>query len=343
MNDVPKFSIIVPIYKTEKYLRQCIESVLSQRCDDYELILVDDGSPDNSGEIADEYANNSDRIKVIHKPNGGLVSARKAGAREANGMYVLCLDSDDYLAENALSILSDNIDKTHSDMYSFGHEEYDEKRNTIERKYPSLSEGVYDNEESLKKIYKKVIYDKKKPFFNFGLMPSIWSKAIKREIYTKWQLQADERIIIGEDFALSVPMIFEVKSICIMHEALYCYRIIESSLSHAHTERKITNASAIITMFSELDLLKKRDVDLKGQLGAYSMAVVMIYLLPLLKTCKSLDEFKGYVKNIEGSAVLEAASDYTQRFRPIAYGVVTFLIKHRCWRLLWFIVRKRRG
>ena len=96
------FSIIVPIYNIEKYLSRCIDSVLAQSFSDYELILVDDGSPDNCPAICDEYAKKDSRIKVIHKKNGGLVSARQAGIVEAIGDYVFHLDGDDAICPDAL-------------------------------------------------------------------------------------------------------------------------------------------------------------------------------------------------------------------------------------------------
>ena len=95
------FSVIVPVYKVEKYLPNCIESVLNQTFSDFELILVDDGSPDSCPEICDSYKEKDSRIKVVHKPNGGLASARRAGIKVAEGEYVYNLDSDD-LIENTI-------------------------------------------------------------------------------------------------------------------------------------------------------------------------------------------------------------------------------------------------
>ena len=91
-----KFSIIIPIYKVEVYLHQCVDSVLAQSYKNIEVILVDDGSPDSCPRICDEYAAKDERIKVIHKPNGGLSDARNSGLKIANGDYVIFLDSDDY-------------------------------------------------------------------------------------------------------------------------------------------------------------------------------------------------------------------------------------------------------
>ena len=89
-----KFSVIVPIYNVEKYLGECIESLINQTFKNIEIILIDDGSPDNSPKICDEYAEKDNRIKVIHKENGGVTSARKVGANAATGDYIVCVDAD---------------------------------------------------------------------------------------------------------------------------------------------------------------------------------------------------------------------------------------------------------
>lgn len=109
-------SIIVPIYKVEEYLERCIQSILKQTYNEYELILVDDGSPDNCGEICDRYAEIDNRIKVIHKPNGGLSDARNVGLEMAGGEYVVFVDSDDWLAPQYLEHLLDVAKKTGSDI-----------------------------------------------------------------------------------------------------------------------------------------------------------------------------------------------------------------------------------
>lgn len=103
-------SVIIPIYRVEQYLRQCIESVLSQRYSDIEVILVDDGSPDGCGAICDEYAGRDPRVTVIHKENGGLSSARNAGIDIARGRYLAFVDSDDYVSDLFISDMMDEID-----------------------------------------------------------------------------------------------------------------------------------------------------------------------------------------------------------------------------------------
>ena len=102
---MPTISVIVPVYRVEKYIRRCVDSILAQSFRDYELILVDDGSPDYSGAICDEYATRDPRIRVIHKENGGLSSARNVGIDAASGEYLFFMDSDDIIHPDTLRIL----------------------------------------------------------------------------------------------------------------------------------------------------------------------------------------------------------------------------------------------
>ena len=115
------FSVIVPVYKVEEYLSNCIESVLNQTFSDFELILVDDGSPDTCPEICDNYKAKDSRIKVIHKQNGGLASARRAGIKIAEGEYVFNLDSDDLIEHDTLECAHKIIEDTNCEIVSFSY------------------------------------------------------------------------------------------------------------------------------------------------------------------------------------------------------------------------------
>lgn len=118
---MPRFSIIVPVYNVEKYLAECVESVLAQTFSDWEMILVDDGSPDQCPRLCDEWAEKDNRIKVVHKENGGLSSARNAGIRHCKGDYLLFLDSDDfYNDKNALKIFNEKLNENETDVLIFG-------------------------------------------------------------------------------------------------------------------------------------------------------------------------------------------------------------------------------
>jgi glycosyltransferase involved in cell wall biosynthesis len=121
----PHYSIIVPVYNVERYLKQCVQSVLCQTYQDYELILVDDGSPDNCPALCDEYAKQDERIKVIHKENGGLSDARNAGLNVSTGIYIIFLDSDDYWCDQeGLQKIHDRIRQFDADVLIFGMKKF---------------------------------------------------------------------------------------------------------------------------------------------------------------------------------------------------------------------------
>ena len=113
---MPKLSVIVPVYNTEKYLRECIDSILAQTFTDFELILVDDGSTDGSGIICDEYADKDPRVQVIHQQNGGATVARRSGVRIARGEYVTFVDSDDWIDSDFYAPMIEKIKETGADV-----------------------------------------------------------------------------------------------------------------------------------------------------------------------------------------------------------------------------------
>lgn len=144
--NIMRFSIVVPIYNVEKYLKDCIDSVLVQSYSDYELILVDDGSPDNCPRICDDYAYKDSRIRVIHKENGGLSAARNTGIQYANGEYIVFLDGDDCLYENALQEVNSCIEKYDSPEMIIGNVYYwdgvSERLVVDNRKYVNLQDTM---------------------------------------------------------------------------------------------------------------------------------------------------------------------------------------------------------
>ena len=212
------FSIVVPIYNVENYLEDCINSVLNQTFDSFELILVDDGSTDKSSSICDLYEKKDKRIKVIHKGNGGLVSARKAGISIAKGEYAVCLDSDDWIEENHLLELSKVIAEYSPDVICFSHFEVCEE--TKIRRNISFRKGMYSKEDIEKEIYPYLIQTPQGTAFP----PTIWAKAYKTGLYKEEQLQVDDRIKIGEDVACTIPCVAKACSMFIIDKTLYCYR-----------------------------------------------------------------------------------------------------------------------
>ena len=148
MKDVPLISVVVPVYKVEPYVRQCIDSILAQTYSNLDIILVDDGSPDKCPEICDDYAKQDGRIRVIHKPNGGLSSARNAGIDIARGEYIAFIDSDDYVSETYIEQLWYTLSESGADMScSLVTREERALDHVISRKYK-----IYTAEKALRRV-----------------------------------------------------------------------------------------------------------------------------------------------------------------------------------------------
>lgn len=215
-----RFSIVVPVYKVEEFLRKCVDSLLEQSCDDYEIILVDDGSPDASPSICDEYVSADSRIKVIHKKNGGLVSARRAGLEIATGDYICCVDSDDFVDKDYLKVISEIAREHNPDVICFGYSRYSDGEIRPVESYAKYPLGYYDRKKMIEKVYPTLIFSESGAYF----LPTVWSKAYKRELYSKFQLGVDTRITMGEDAACTIPIIMNANSMFISDKKLYYYR-----------------------------------------------------------------------------------------------------------------------
>lgn len=218
MNTV-NISVIVPIYGIEKYLHECIDSILDQSFLNFELILVDDGSPDNCPEICDDYSRKDTRIKVIHKENGGLLSARKAGLKEATGKYISYVDGDDWVDKFYLDTLFKLAEANDSDLVVTGHfREFDGKIETIK---PKMA-GIYDEDELKSSIIPNAIYNGN--FCEHGMSTYVWNKLFKRELLNKILFDVPNEIIMGEDAAITYSYLAISKSLVVSRIPLYYYR-----------------------------------------------------------------------------------------------------------------------
>ena len=222
-NNNPLISVIVPIYNIERYVGICIESIINQEYKNLEIILVDDGSTDRSGDICDLYAKKDSRISVIHKPNGGLVSARKAGIKVANGKYSTYVDGDDWIEKDYYSWLIKEIGDT--DLVISGHSRTLFNKTTYITS--NIPHGLYDGSE-LVELKKNMISNEE--FFHIGISTYVWNKLFKTELLKKYQLLVSDNISIGEDAAVTYPLIMESSKLVITDNCGYRYRQREDSM-----------------------------------------------------------------------------------------------------------------
>lgn len=216
----PYLSVVVPIYKVEPYLVQCIESIMAQTFRDMEIILVDDGSPDKCPEICDRYAAKDDRIRVIHKPNGGLVSARKAGLAIASGEYVTFVDSDDWIDEGMYAAMKKLADARGADVIITDY--FYDRKGQMTRFYTKLDAGFYEGEK-LEALRQKMIYSGE--LYVPGIFPVVWNKWFRRELLIPNLEAIDNRVSLGEDMACTYACITDAASVEIYKdECFYHYR-----------------------------------------------------------------------------------------------------------------------
>ena len=224
------FSVCIPVYNTSKYLDECLESVLRQTEKDYEIVLVDDGSTDNAGEICDRYAAQYPNIRVIHKENEGLLMTRRRGFAEARGDYFVCLDSDDALNDaDALKKIRHMIEEKHADLVIYEYVCAAQQNAQADR---HISLFPYPNGYIFEADAKQVLYDKL--LLGKSLNPIV-IKAVARRVmdldtdYGQWR--ADLVNSQGEDLFQSLPILDRAERIAYLKEPLYFYRWNPSSIS----------------------------------------------------------------------------------------------------------------
>ena len=257
---MPKLSVIVPVYNTEKYLRECVDSILAQTFTDFELILVDDGSTDGSGAICDEYAAKDPRIQVIHQQNGGATVARRSGVRIARGEYVTFVDSDDWIDKDMYRIMLTwepagiiicNMTKATNDGM------FDIKC--------CVDSGEYDKQALIDRFYPVMLFDFER--CQPAVHPSLCNKLIRADIIRNVIENVSENITYGEDALCSYACILDAERIYLTDQQLYYYRENPKSVSNVYNKQM---CATLIELGEEMErLFTERNYDLQSQIYGY--------------------------------------------------------------------------
>ena len=311
----PLFSIIVPVYKAEAYLRQCVDSVLAQTCGDFEVILVDDGSPDGSGAICDEYAARDDRVKVIHKENGGVTSARTVGTEAATGEYVLFLDSDDYLDAPLLAQLSELLHTHQPDAILFDGIRFGGKQ---ERYATALEAGLYEGTlgDSL------ILNGSHQPVISYG----VTMKLLPREAYLRFQRQVPPGLYKGEDMAVSVPLLAACRRVFVSHICGYYYRDTPGSVMNSF---RSDEWQQIVLLSDHLEGLLPQHRD---RIDAFAVQ----QMFDFADRAMSRKDYRRLAATAAQALLprLRRARSKSPRFRE---RLVFWLTRHRCFGVLWLL------
>lgn len=262
-------SVIVPIYNTEPYLDICLKSILNQTYRNIEIILVDDGSTDQSIQICIDYAKKDSRIVVIQESHKGLVMARKKGVERAKGEYCIFVDSDDWIAENLLEFVIPLTDDRTVDVVNYGMRSV--KGTQFKDWIYTLPEGIYKDQQ-LEEVYRRMIYDFEKG--QPGIIQSLCTKLIRKNILKTCLEMVDSRITMGEDAAVTYSVLLQSEKIVIVNSYLYFYRTHENSMCFSKDGEIFSKTfyfqQYMLSVFSKYG----RKYDLEKQMHAYLMSFI---------------------------------------------------------------------
>lgn len=285
-----KVSVVVPVYNMEKYLARCMEKLLAQTLTDIEIILVDDGSKDNSPALCDAYLTDA-RVKVIHKPNGGLTSAWKAGSRQATGAYIGYVDCDDFVETEMFERMYERGEQTDADIVCCGLTHiYEDDPNRKWTEQMEFSKDSLSKEDLNQEIYPTLINDG--TFFGRHLQPNRVTKLVKRELVQKNLDMCDDAVSIGEDYQFSLCMFLDAQRVEIIKDYFpYYYYMNGASMTMKHDP---TYPQKIRIMLDNLCRISdaKGIYDLKPQIWNDHLCLLVLHMKAIIYKQKDASFWK---------------------------------------------------
>lgn len=295
----PFFSIVLPIYNVEKYLNRCINSILEQDFDDYEVILVEDGSKDNCYQLCEEWGKKDFRIRVIHKKNAGLGMARNTGLENAKGKYVFFIDSDDYILPGLFSDVYNKLQKNYSEVIFYGFKRIDETGKETQSIIPNPNKLFFtDHKEIKNKLFQEFLSEDPKTGVSQHLRISAWNCCISVNFLKDHKLFfVSEREYISEDIYFYIEMFSQLSKIEFIPKAYYCYCQNVGSLTFTYKEDRYIRIKDFYIKVQEL--LKNRNFNertclrmnacfISSVLGCLKMEAANINKVGFFKTYKKV-------------------------------------------------------
>ena len=246
---LPKVSVVIPIYNSAKYLRECLDSIVAQTFLDWEVIAVNDGSSDESPAILDEYAVKDSRIKVIRKANGGVSAARNDGLDAAAGEYVLFVDSDDWLSKDALQVLLEATLNGTADVAIADHWIWKENGSETEHHF-FAKDFVARTPEDVAAIQRTVLYKGYSPYPSKScsyMFSALWTKLIRRELLVQNEIRFSSRLKLYEDGLVALQIFEYARVVAYKQVPIYHYRILSNSLCHINETRLVYDCDEIVS------------------------------------------------------------------------------------------------
>ena len=293
-------SIIVPIYNAEKYLKKCLDSLVSQTYEDMEIIAVDDGSTDQSSVICDEYQTKFNNLKVVHKENGGLVSAWKAGLASSCGKYVCFVDGDDWVDHDMVSQMAVHLSGSDreivcSDYIIERHKKsIDDDTSVSEYVYQTMAPGEYQRDKVVSVIIPELLGNEHRAIATSRCMKLIGRKLVEEN--TKY---CDEKIRMGEDSTIMLPVLMDADRIYIMDKkAYYHYEFVGNSMIHQYDANAYNNVRLLYKTLGDMIRDKFADDNEKREFLLKRLDMEYVFLLMIVLKNEARNPSKDYIKNM---------------------------------------------
>lgn len=270
-----KVSVVIPVYNVERYLDTCLASVVNQTLKDIQIILVNDGSTDNCGEICSMWAEKDNRIVVIQKENGGIASARLTGAEKAVGEYVWNVDGDDYMMPEMAETLYTAAKENDCDVAVCGFARVNDLG--VYENYRTKLSGVYHNIEGERALFLNDAF----------IWPTVWNRLFRRDKYIKNLCYCDVRLCTSEDFAISVPNLLSANKVIYIDRSLYFYRTRDGQITEGY--KKTTYESEMLAERKILQAANDMNIDI---LDAVKRKCVFYSFHQILNILKNVDDKK---------------------------------------------------
>lgn len=273
MEREPLISVIVPVYRTAAYLPACMDSLLGQTYPRLEIVLVDDGSPDECPAMCDAYAAADRRVRTVHKENGGLVSAWMAGAAVSTGAYLAFVDSDDWVETDMFTRLAAARTPEGNRKEILCCSYLLERERGAEAVRPALPAGVYEGEELERRVRPRLLGNSPRTVILSRCM-----KLFSRELIRDNLHFCDPRIVMGEDVNITLPALLDCERLVLLPDAdLYHYRHLEASMAHRYDPRLYENIRLLREKIREI-LRAKKAPDAEGQAGREYQLLLLLVL-----------------------------------------------------------------
>lgn len=328
-----KVSVIVPVYNVEAYIERCVNSIRKQTLSDIEIVLVDDGSPDRSGEMCDDLALEDNRIKVVHKENGGLTSAWKAGVEAATADYVGFVDSDDWIDEDMFERLYASAEKYNSDMAICGLVyDYEDAGREKTTESSRLDREFYDRNAIREELFPKLINNGS--FFGRTIQAARVTKLYRRSLVEKNMKYCDNRVSIGEDLQLTFSFMCDAQSISFVPDFYpYHYWINEASMTGKHDPnymKKITVTKKQISWIAKVKDVYDFSTQIENDFLILSIMAIRSEIVKN-KNVPAGEVIRGIRAICENPEFVSTLKKYHMPVMPLSVRVFLMLIRLRLY------------